>query len=415
MTKEPFGETEKIVQHDAHSGELAEVDYLDLNEIGKESGGESSTDGETISPSSILNMASSLMPSIPPARSISGPSSSTSRPADTAQPPPSSESPDIPSNPVEAKPGQPSKLPARDHKLTDVVRTAHDHIPTSTEDWDDAATDALPKVQPGQADGPAVHYGKDVVLDMAGYHNRAGEVAEDSSMEHIERSSVQSSVIDSFTRDLLAAIGQVPVAPTRPTLSHHVQTDPAIQLTSTPGQINDQEDAASAFELAVSDRDDEEEERHFDRGQSEPPPDVNRTPRGLSRPLHGTAIGPPVGANPRAVMDYAWDWGTLPKPPPHPDDVDEYDGAMERSNSGPIPVASSEDGSTPPRANTSKVETGPMSIRLGHVDHNPYIFTLTRPNGAPHAFELALCGSDTFAKDGIATVSARRGLALISA
>ena len=401
VTREPFGETEKIVQHDTHDGELGEVDFLDLNAQGKERRCRSSTDGETVSPSSLLSPAPTVSP-VRYVRSGSDPSSSTSRSADPSKAP-SSTSSRVPPNPVEAKPGQPSNMPARDHKLADVMRTADSDAPTKGQD--DAATDALPKVQPGQADGPAVHYGSDVVLDMAGYHNRTDDVSGDFSADGIERSSMRSSVIDSFTRDLLAAISDVSIAPTRPTLSHHVQTDPAIQHTTTPGVLYDREDATSAFELAMSDQDDEEEERHFDRGQSEPPPDVNRTPRPLSRPLHGTAMGPPVGASPRAVMDYAWDLGTLPRIPSHPDDVDEYEGAMERSNSGPIPVASLELDSTPSKIDIRQVEKETSANRLGHVDQNPYIFTLSGSSGTPHAFEMALCGSETFAKDGRATVS----------
>lgn len=232
---------------------------------------------------------------------------------------------------MEASPGESAALPSRDYKLEEVG--------------------ALPKVEPGQADGPSVVYGKDVVLDISGYHNEPQEA--------LESHQPQSSLIDGLTRDLMAAINDI----SRPPLAHS-PSDPL--LHDTPLEVDS--DSASAFELSP---------RRFDRGQSEPPPEFERAPRRM-----GT-IGPLSGASSAAVMDYAWDWGKVPRPPAHPDDVDEY--ALPESLD---------------LAGTSK---------LGHVDS--YIFTLTASSGRHYAFELGLCGSRDFAKDGRAKVGYIKGSA----
>ena len=277
VTKEPFGETEKLADHDGH---LGEVDFLDLN-------------------------ASN------PSRDVLSPG------LDTAK--------KLPPNPMEAGPGESSGLPMKDYKLQDA--------------------EGLPKVEPGQADGPSVMYGKDVVLDISGYHNEPQEALE-------SRTQQSSTMVDGLTRDLLAAINEV----SRPALVHS-PSDPI--LNDTPLEVDS--DSASAFEFGS---------RRFDRGQSEPPPEFERAPRRM-----GT-IGPLSGASSAAVMDYAWDWGKVPRPSAHPDDVDEY--ALPES----LDLA---DGA-----------------KLGHVDS--YLFTLTAASGRTYAFELGLCGTRDFAKNGRAKV-----------
>lgn len=99
----------------------------------------------------------------------------------------------------------------------------------------------LPKVKPGEGEGPRVVYGSDVVLDIAGYHN--------------EPDPHNSTTLDTFTKDLVEAINM----PQRPRLSDHL-TDPAATFTSTPDV-----EVASAFELEVG------FPSRFDRGKSEPP------------------------------------------------------------------------------------------------------------------------------------------------
>lgn len=230
-----------------------------------------------------------------------------------------------PPNPLAAGPGESTSMPPRDYRLQDVR--------------------ALPKVEPGRADGPSVIYGSDVVLDISGYHNEPQEA--------LESHPPQSSLVDGLTRDLMASIDNV----SRPPLPHS-PSDPV--LIDTP--IDLESDSASAFELST---------RRFDRGQSEPPPEFERAPRRM-----GT-IGPLSGASSAAVMDYAWDWGKVPRPPAHPDDVDEY--ALPES--------------------LDLAETA----KFGHIDS--YLFTLTAPSGRNYAFELSLCGSRDFAKNGRAKVS----------
>jgi phosphatidate phosphatase LPIN len=273
VTKEPFGETEKLADHNGH---LGEVDFLDLNA------------SESL-PDTTLPRLTAVLNKSPP-------------------------------NPMEAGPGESTDLPPRDYKLQDA--------------------DDLPKVEPGEANGPDVIYGKDIVLDMSGFHNESQDVSEPQSQ--------QSSMIDALTRDLLAAVNDI----SRPPLVHS-PSDPI--LSDAPSDV--ESDSASAFELGS---------RGFDRGHSEPPPDFERAPRRI-----GT-VGPLSGANSTAVMDYAWDWGKVPRPSAHPDDVDEY--ALSEG----LDLAA--------------------GAKLGHIDS--YLFTLTASSGRTYAFELGLCGTREFAKNG---------------
>lgn len=81
-------------------------------------------------------------------------------------------------NPMDAGPGESTELPERDRRLSET-------------------DESLPKVKPGDGEGPEVVYGKDLVLDMAGYHSK-------TSLEDEDRTRDQA-MVQTFADDLLAA------------------------------------------------------------------------------------------------------------------------------------------------------------------------------------------------------------------
>ena len=223
LTQQPFGETEKQVRRTAHGGEethpfedeLADVEPLDLDQPAESKGanlGPSSRDTKdkndsitltapstpatsTASPSSLLNTATSLLPSIPflssskpssPSRSKepsperetkgSGPDFISEKEADKEGRPIVSRTsaPENPKNPLQARPGESPDRLERDTTLSSYKADADlNHI------MDPEKTIAeLPKISAGEGEGPDVVYGKDVVLDMAGYHS-AGKATEE--------------------------------------------------------------------------------------------------------------------------------------------------------------------------------------------------------------------------------------------
>ncbi|KAK8850639.1 hypothetical protein IAR55_004558 [Kwoniella newhampshirensis] len=317
LTNEPFGETEQQVEHDEV---LDEVDFLDLN-------------APATQPKSFLNSASSLIPSIPfisPSSSQSGSSSPGQSAGPAANPRQSHPAPAVSGtnpepNPMDAAPGESTDLPAHDEKLSET-------------------DDALPKVKSGQGEGPEVVYGKDVVLDMAGYH---------SSKSPQVDSPPHDSLIETLIQDLLTSVQP---ALDRPPLPNHRVTEPDLH----PFDDTDADtDLPSLHSLSLS-----PSSRRFDRGQSEPPEQSPSRSRSRDVPV-------------RQAMEMEWDWTKGRSK------VD-----MERSASGPIP-----------QVTTHRHET--LTGKLKNVEENPHLFVLELPNHT-HTFELALC--DGFMQEG-ATVS----------
>jgi phosphatidate phosphatase LPIN len=343
LTREPFGQTEK--RHVEHS----DVDFLDLN-----------------------------APSKPTPKDPSGKSGAASDLLNTSNPP----------NPLEARPGESVERPSRNDKLS------HHSLSGKSQDRDpfhslhDNPDEDLPKVKPGEGEGPKVVYGKDVVLDIAGYHNQ---------VETPLPSDKTSTVFESFTKDLVDALNQVQHAQ-RPRLTHENLTDSAIPLTAAPQPMPD---TASAFQLDVGST------SRFDRGKSEPPPDLDDLER--SPPRSGKTLPPsrPLSGLSVAEMDYAWDWGQSQGHSGLSGNVEHDAGRIAKTHARADSMSSLD------------LAEPHSSARFSHVENNPYLLTLSVPSGSNHAFELALCGDEGYAKDGRASVSASplkpRALPIISA
>nr|XP_031859515.1 uncharacterized protein CI109_004977 [Kwoniella shandongensis]KAA5526587.1 hypothetical protein CI109_004977 [Kwoniella shandongensis] len=313
LTNEPFGETEQQVEHDEV---LDEVDFLDLDAPAAQS-----------TSKSLLNSASSFIPSIPfisPSSSHSGASTPSrtrvpkSKEADVV----SSTNPEP--NPMEAAPGESHDLPIHDHKLTD-----HEQSEASGDQ-------GLPKVEFGEGEGPEVVYGKDVVLDMAGYHSSKGP--------NVDAASPHDALIETFIQDLLTSVQP---SLDRPALPGHRATEPDLHPYDDP----DSPDLPSALaSVSIS----KPRPRRSDRGQSEPPE---------QSPIRSRSPEAPI----RAAMDTEWDWANGRKL------------EMERSASGPIPHIANH-----------RNETSTFTGKLKNVEENPYLFVL-EVHDRTHTFELALC------------------------
>ncbi|RXK41028.1 hypothetical protein M231_01659 [Tremella mesenterica] len=295
----------------------------------------------------------------------------------------------VPPNPMAAQPGEETHMPFRDHKLSDMYLS-----PNPNED-------GLPKVKPGEGEGPTVVYGKDVILDMAGYHSSRANEDVTTPTERTSKSallhqgndpsekskhsiapSLRNSLVDSLTRNLLGAVLPRPHMLPR-------STDP--DLNETQALLS------NMTHMSLEDR--SRRERHT----SEPPPDIEPTSPSslpLSRSPSGT-IFPPSLPIPHATMDLAWDWGRLPAgrlPAGHkpPDDVEEVDNleppALERAQS--LPPENMDSPVQPPWA---------PSVRLKNVEDSPYVFVLELEDSRTYTFELALCGHEGFAPGGKAS------------
>ncbi|WRT70812.1 uncharacterized protein IL334_007811 [Kwoniella shivajii] len=349
LTQEPFGETEKRVQHEEP---LGDVDFLDLD---ASSSADTPPKDSPNKRSSLVHSASSLLPNIPflssPSNSRSGSppkDDSSKQPANDEAKAKAKDEPMISTtnqqpNPLTTKPGESSDMPERDHTLS-----SHD---AKTAERHEAGSDGmLPRVEPGQGEGPPILYGRDVVLDMAGYHSaKSGNPGSPSS----EDSDPQS---ETFIQDLLAAV-QLPDE-SRPAL-------PASRLTDSELPSGDPDDTplpSPAPEMA-SDPDlpgilanvhltPQSISRRFDRGHSEPPQDINSDgPRSPTR----------------TAMDMQWDWGR------------RHGVEMGRSRSGTLP----------------ENPAGTIG-RLKNVEENPYMFVLELQDHSHH-FELSI--AEGFSED----------------
>lgn len=118
-----------------------------------------------ISPSTILNTASSMLPSMPSFLS----SSSSGLNGDPPREPKVDVEPKNPlatDGPSDLHVAQTIKSYVRGHKVVEAL-SGHDHKP---EAGSDAADAALPKVSEKDGQGPEVVYANGVPLDIAGYH-----------------------------------------------------------------------------------------------------------------------------------------------------------------------------------------------------------------------------------------------------
>ncbi|WWC72692.1 uncharacterized protein I206_106656 [Kwoniella pini CBS 10737] len=349
LTQEPFGETERQVPHESP---LAEVDFLDLNagssSIPDANGVNSKRSSISSKRSSIVDTASSFLPSIPLLSSRRGSKSGATHEEDPAEKPlndeakaKKSQEPVVSTtnkepNPLVTDDGESTQLPEKNHRLS-----SHEAL----EAGDSASTteDLLPKVKPGQGEGPAVLYGKDVVLDMAGYHSGKGDNPGSPSPEDSDPQT------EAFIQDLLAA-AQHP-GTSRPAL-------PASRVTDSEVPLNDLDDAplpSPAPELA-SEPDlpgalanvhisPQSIPRRFDRGHSEPPQDHTEMSRSPTR----------------AAMEMQGAWNRRQAPD------------MNHTRSGTL------------REGDSSALIG----RLKNVEENPYMFVLD-VHERSHRFELSL-------------------------
>lgn len=399
LTQQPFGETEEQVLRTRDH--LGDVDFLDLNDTSASAAGDSSAvaaDSQAVSPSSILNSASSLLPSFlsthepndsPDATGTAEPIHDEIPAKDRGHPVLSQTS--HPPNPLAAAPGESTEMPDRDVKLSDLPSRSGDSSPR---EHVESAEDGLPKVREGEGEGPEVVYGRDVVLDMAGYHAAVSASEEDLLAEHAGLASEpenhgeadsRSSVVEAFTRDLVACTLAAP----RPSVIPR-PSEPILPKASTPLQTDNLSLDVDSLSL---DDDEMSTPRRFVRGQSEPPQTPERpisptaarhalrpSPR-LSTTPNGKSFPAAVGMHPSAsnvAMDYAWDWGKTPPKGGHLPPTEE----RVRSES------------MPPTALDAGLGDAANTGRLKNVEENPYLFVLEMDNGRSHAFELALCSEE---------------------
>jgi len=328
LTQQPFGETERL----AGSDDLGDVPNLDLNEkaeAGQQNRSDDNDNHSKTAHTSVFGSAASLLPSIP---FMSSRASASTEAADGT----------VTDN-VEAR--------HRRHKSQPPAISDPSSSTTSVKTEESIVKD-LPAFSPdlrstqlsvNRAE-PQIVARDDVVLDMSGYHSegRSGSASDGrSSFE------VRTSVLDTFARDLLAAIPNEK----RPIMTLR-STDPNLLNTNISLEPEEAIDDSS-------DDDEEPESRRLDRAKSEPPIDP---PNPVSPTLDPTKAA--------MAMDYAWDWGRVP-PEGHREQTHHV---PERRESMP-PIESD--------------PTNAPSARLRNVEENPYLFVFDS-EGRSHTFELSL-------------------------
>lgn len=382
LTQEPFGDTEQKVPHESP---LGEVDFLDLNASppgtpDKRRGDDqqekhtAANISNSLTKSSLLGTASTLLPS--PLKP------SPSKYPDNSPPPPPARQPSIDDgipngndeslakqsshpvvsntndepNPMQARPGEKTSLPLRDLKLEKLKSDSHNATASVNAT---RGEEGLPKVKAGQGEGPEVVYGKDVVLDMDGYHSSTN--ADGSASENEQDGSVEA-----FIQDLLASIQPAALAMDgRPKPRKSKSADTEVPSSRSDEDEDEDEDAHTPVEyspgqglssarqpLPVSNpRNRPPTRSRLDRGQSEPP--QLQSQDDLSR-------SPDRGA--KAAMEMEWDWGRR-KPLGGNGEIDE--------------------------GGSTSIGRPPLG-RLKNVEENPYMFVL-EVGKRTHMFELALC------------------------
>ncbi len=151
-------------------------------------------------------------------------------------------------------------------------------------------------MQEGEGEGPEVVYGKDIVIDMAGYHSeqqgsttKAGRIAHNQDIRPPTSIQKLSRLFESFVQDL-----EISTSNRAPTL-HTRSTDSELETIGEPETVDD-----LALDLDRLDLD----SRRFDRGMSEPP----QTPSTPARtfPLTPVQSRSPNGTvSPRIVLPSA--------------------------------------------------------------------------------------------------------------
>jgi phosphatidate phosphatase LPIN len=346
LTQQPFGETERL----AGSDDLGDVPNLDLNETPTTDGQQEQADNRDgkseTAHNSVFGSAASLLPSIPFISSRAQPP--TGETAEIFAETPEarhrrhkSQPPAIFDSSLNGKSvtDKRTALPEKDCMTSD--------LPSSTiEDRSNQLSLALA----ADETSPQVAHRDDVVLDVSGYHSdrQTGASHGRSSSE------VRTTVLDTFARDLLAAIPG-DASDKRPAMTLR-STDPNIRNLHLSDISQEPE---TVIDDSSEDDDDEVESRRFDRAKSEPPIDP---PNPVSPTLDPTKAA--------LVMDYAWDWGRVP-PDGH---RDQTHPAPERRES--LPPLESE-------------PTTLTSARLRNVEENPYLFVFDS-EGRSHTFELSL-------------------------
>lgn len=224
-------------------------------------------------------------------------------------------------------------LPARDYRLSD--------LPTLSPNLEG---DPLAKHSDSDDPSPTIIQRDDVVLDISGYHSEERSGSASNGRSGFE---VRTSVLDTFARDLLAAIPN--------------EKRPAMTLRSTDPTFRNRNVSLESEEVIEdsSDEDEELESHRFDRAKSEPPVEP---PNPVSPTLDPTKAA--------MVMDYAWDWGRA-APEGHREQTHHV---PERRESLP-PIESG--------------LTNAPSARLRNVEENPYLFVFDF-DGRSHTFELSL-------------------------
>lgn len=339
LTQQPFGETERL----AGSDDLGDVAYLDLNETPHDTDRRTQVgaagDQDHV-PTSVLGSAKSMLPSIPFISSRS--------------PAPTDETPESVSDLSDARHRRHKSHSPASHEPFGSAKSLRD-TPQSL-----VSTDTLlerPTIT-SNGEAPPIQYGRDVVLDMAGYHS---EEQPETATTARSTSEVRTSVLDTFARDLLAAI---PVDK-RPTMTLRA-TDPNLRNT------NNDFDATRLIDHSSGDMD-TREFRRSDRATSEPPVDPP------------DPISPKLDPSKSAIaMDYAWDWGRIP---PDGHGGHDHPGPERRESLPPL---------------DSETDTIASTARLRNVEENPYLFVFDS-DGRSHTFELSLSADPALVPDDMAS------------
>ncbi|ORX40786.1 Lipin/Ned1/Smp2-domain-containing protein [Kockovaella imperatae] len=470
LTQNPFGETEEQVNHTLHSdrNELGDVEPLDLDQpdpVKYSTPSKSSLNidkgSSTASPSSILNAPASLLPSFLTSSKSSNKEPETDETAESLAKSrgkavlSKTTPPENPENPVSAKPGEDAKHVDRNQTISTYKKT---HDIEHALDPGSVPADDLPKVDPGEGEGPDVVYGKDVVLDMSGYHS-AGKATEERNpkaergmaeeayrvksaltaakiMEGKTHSSkVRASLIEAFAHDLMASVPSHSYStssrrntPRSDETSAHSGLDNMDRNDDRPS--HSQSDLSSTLDsLSLEEATPMNKSsalRRGDRGQSEPPPDMeddletSMPSSSLARPPNGnifpySSAQPPRPTTPTNLPN-TWDWARMPPQSPESGGVDDLasypdterieQGASgrndkERLRADSMPAFGLDLPLTPP--GTSRDPSSSAPGRLKNVEESPYLFVLEMEEGRSYTFELALCEKEDFASNGKAS------------
>ena len=449
FTSEPFGDTEAKYVNGAppeNGLPLGEVDFLDLDAPGPSRRASSGSrpkldEPETATPASFLRAASSFLPSIP-FLSPSSTSSPTLKPIDSkdwsndeAQALNTGHAvnsrTDHPPNPLIDANAE-VEMPDRDHHLKHLQPPAHQNSSWTAEA---AGDEALPKVAPGQGEGPEVVYTEKVAIDLVGYHGAGrateehhpdAEVGLDKEIQllHNSEPSVLDRLVWSFAEDLLAASETTgPMRAQRPIHLHSRATDSDVPKARR--EVSDSEIAD--LDLKTSDLSFHDESvgtrLGHERGQSEPPAGVHLAGESSTPPMipSPSLEGPngPVSPTETLAMDLAWDWAK-------PLESDDRTHFLPRDSTDMLRSSSEAPLRPPERVRTEslphvsldlatplQIESQVGTAALAAVDEDPLLFSFEAVSGRKYTFEVALCETDGIAANGTANVRSVAEMTLI--